>query len=129
MIERLLLDTHFVIDAVDGGRRRLPPLVWDALAAPQSTIFVSVASLWEIAVKVRLGRLPLESSLDDLPGALGNLNLSVLAIDEHHVLAELDDEPPTRDPFDRLLLAQCQVENLTLVTIDRALIDHPLAFR
>ena len=42
---------------------------------------------------------------------------------------ELDPEPPTRDPFDRLLLAQCAVDNLRLVTVDRALAGHPLAWR
>jgi PIN domain nuclease of toxin-antitoxin system len=46
-----------------------------------------------------------------------------------HVITLVLPEPPTRDPFDRLLLAQAQVEGLQLVTIDRALIDHPLAYR
>ncbi len=57
------------------------------------------------------------------------MGISLLDIDHHHVLAELDPEPATRDPFDRLLLAQCQVEGMQLVTIDRALAGHPLAWR
>ena len=55
--------------------------------------------------------------------------LTMLPIAIEHVLTVAQPEPPTRDPFDRLLLAQAQVENLQLVTIDRALVDHPLAFR
>ena len=45
------------------------------------------------------------------------------------LLADAEPEPQTRDPFDRLLLGQCQVENLRLVTLDRALAAHPLAWR
>ena len=55
--------------------------------------------------------------------------LTILRIDVPHVTALVLPEPPTRDPFDRLLLAQCQTEGLQLVTIDRALVEHPLAFR
>ncbi len=50
-----------------------------------------------------------------------------MAINEHHAIAEVLPEPATRDPFDRLLLAQCLVEGLRLVTVDRALVGHPLA--
>ena len=55
------------------------------------------------------------------------LGLAILAIELNHVIASADPEPETRDPFDRLLLAQCQVENLRLVTVDRALVNHRLA--
>jgi PIN domain nuclease of toxin-antitoxin system len=51
----------------------------------------------------------------------------VLPIVTAHVIAHVAPEPPTRDPFDRLLLAQCKTEARRLVTIDRALVDHPLA--
>jgi PIN domain nuclease of toxin-antitoxin system len=55
--------------------------------------------------------------------------MRLLIIDHRHVLAELDPEPATRDPFDRLLLAQCEVEGMRLVTVDTALSVHPLAWR
>ena len=64
-----------------------------------------------------------------MPDLLRNIGLSMLAIDARHVLAEVDPEPGTRDPFDRLLLAQCAMENLRLVTLDRALLGHPLVWR
>jgi PIN domain nuclease of toxin-antitoxin system len=91
--------------------------------------FVSVASLWEIAIKSRLGKLDVGVSLADVPANVKSGGLKMLGIDVSHVLHTLDPEPPTRDPFDRLLLAQCHVEDLRLVTVDRALVDHPLAFR
>jgi PIN domain nuclease of toxin-antitoxin system len=91
--------------------------------------FYSVASLWEIAIKMRLGKLEPRLPLFDIPPFLDASGFILLGIDVAHVLQTLDPEPPTRDPFDRLLLAQCYVEGLKLITVDRALVDHPLAFR
>jgi PIN domain nuclease of toxin-antitoxin system len=99
------------------------------LAQDDIAFVVSVASLWEIAIKTRVGKLTADIALADLPAYLAGLGYSLLAIDEHHALAELAADPPIRDPFDRLLLAQCQVEGLKLVTTDRALFGHPLAWR
>jgi PIN domain nuclease of toxin-antitoxin system len=127
--ERVLLDTHVLVEMIDGTRRRWAPHIEAAVSTRVVALFASVASLWEIAIKVRIGRLPIRSSLDDLPQVLDALDLSILMIDPRHVLAELTPDPRTRDPFDRLLLAQCQVEDMRLATIDRALVDHPMALR
>lgn len=62
----------------------------------------------------------------DLPQALG---LEILPINIAHVMTVADPEPQTRDPFDRLLIAECQVEGMKLVTVDRAVVGHPMAFR
>jgi len=91
--------------------------------------FVSVASLWEIAIKTRLGKLNPGVPLSEMRDILEDGKLTILPIDVAHVIATIEPEPPTRDPFDRLLLAQCAVEGLKLVTVDRALVDHHLAFR
>jgi PIN domain nuclease of toxin-antitoxin system len=87
----------------------------------------AVASLWEIAIKHRLGKLVLSVGLDALPELIRALGIELLTVDEHHVMAFVRPEPMTRDPFDRLLLAQCLVEGLRLVTVDRALVSHGLA--
>lgn len=84
---------------------------------------------WEIAIKDRLGKLPMRTSPQSLPEALAAAGIAILGINYRHVLAGLDPEPATRDPFDRLLLAQCQVEGMRLVTVDRVLAAHPLAWR
>lgn len=67
--------------------------------------------------------------IDDLAAFLKALGLSLLSIEARHVIAAVGPEPETRDPFDRLLLAQCEVENLKLVTLDRALAGHRLALK
>jgi PIN domain nuclease of toxin-antitoxin system len=76
-----------------------------------------------------LGKLKLSSSLDLLPEIVTSGGLELIPINERHVLATVQPEPVTRDPFDRLLLAQCDVEDLRLLTVDRALISHRLAVR
>ncbi|MBI1867574.1 MAG: type II toxin-antitoxin system VapC family toxin [Methylocystis sp.] len=129
---RLLLDTHILlaaienrIDSFDSGIRRL-------LEEPAGEFHASVASLWEIAIKQRLGKLRLTPRLNTLPELLDGVGIEIVPINERHVLASdvlasVEPEPRTRDPFDRLLLAQCKIEDLRLVTIDRALVAHPLA--
>lgn len=64
-----------------------------------------------------------------MAGFLAALGLAILPIETSHGIAAPDAEPDTRDPFDRLLLAQCQIEGLRLVTSDRALLSHPLAVK
>lgn len=126
---RLLLDTHFVLAGADGDMAVKYPRAERYITRFADVSFVSVASLWEIAIKSRLGKLSPKLPLREIPAYLNVAGFRTLGIDIAHVLTAAEPEPPTRDPFDRLLLAQCQVEGLLLVTIDRALVDHPLAFR
>lgn len=67
--------------------------------------------------------------LEDIARSLEEIGLILLRIEIQHVITAADPEPETRDPFDRLLLAQCKVEGLQLATVDRLLVDHPLALR
>jgi PIN domain nuclease of toxin-antitoxin system len=99
------------------------------LADPDSEFYVSVASIWEIAIKWRLGKLEVSGGLDTLPDILTSGGLEIIPINQRHVLAAVNPEPMTRDPFDRLLLAQCSVEELRLLTVDRVLLAHTLALR
>jgi len=122
----VLLDTHILIDLFERAGEGLPAPVFQAA---NESAFASVASLWEMAIKSRLGKLPLKTRLSRIPGALDELGLRLLPINGRHVLADVEIAPAARDPFDRLLLAQCQVEGLRLVTLDRALRQHPLAWR
>ena len=86
-------------------------------------------SLWEIAIKVRIGKLAVSSPLLELVATCKSFKMGILAIEAHHVLSEIEPVPPTRDPFDRLLLAQAACEGMALVTLDRALAGHPREWR
>lgn len=126
---RLLLDTHILLALIERSAANLPSAVAAALSDPDGEHFLSAASLWEIAIKSRLGKLGLRTPLGALPELLDLLGVQIISIDARHALASVAPEPTTRDPFDRMLLAQCQVEGMRLVTIDRALASHPLAAR
>ncbi|WJR66032.1 type II toxin-antitoxin system VapC family toxin [Neorhizobium sp. CSC1952] len=126
---RLLLDTHFVLAGVNREMAERYPLIERLIAESLTESFVSVASLWEIAIKSRLGKLETRIPVEDIPSYLASAGFTILHIDIPHVITAAEPEPETRDPFDRLLLAQCQAEGLLLVTIDRALTGHRLAFK
>jgi PIN domain nuclease of toxin-antitoxin system len=126
---RLLLDTHVFLAVVNERMDQLDPTLRRLLRDPAGEFHVSVASLWEIAIKHRLGKLNLLVELETLADAVAAMGADLIAITARHVLAQADPEPPTRDPFDRLLLSQCHTEGLRLMTIDRALVGHPLAAR
>ena len=126
---RLLLDTQILIALARGDLDQLDARAASAVTSHENVLFASAASLWEIAIKTRLGKIDPGLALDDLPDYLAALGLNLLVIDHRHAVRSIDPEPATRDPFDRLLLAQCAVEQLQLVTRDRMLVKHPLAWR
>jgi PIN domain nuclease of toxin-antitoxin system len=125
----VLLDTHILLFLAKRESSRLPAFVQDALRNEHNAMFASVVSLWEIAIKYRLGKLDSPCPLEQWPRALSALAISLMDIRALHVLAEADPVPGTNDPFDRLLLATCEVEKMRFVTLDRSLIGHPLALR
>ncbi|HLA01916.1 MAG TPA: type II toxin-antitoxin system VapC family toxin [Aestuariivirga sp.] len=125
----ILLDTHFVIELIDvrlGGHGEPHP--HSALMNLQQ-VFVSVTSLWEVAIKFRLGKLPLRTSVEEWPQLFATAEIQLLAIDAKHVFADIGPEIRTNDPFDRLLLGVCAAEGMKLLTVDRELVNHPLAWR
>ena len=113
---RLLLDTHTWLWWVGGDD--VSPEASEAIGDARIDALVSAASVWEAAIKHALGRLELPG--DELPDldddGFGSLPISV----EHAVLAG-SLPPHHRDPFDRMLVAQAQVEDLTIVTRDERL--------
>jgi PIN domain nuclease of toxin-antitoxin system len=126
---RFLLDSNILVPLTRGEIDRLDDRIGLLLEAERNDFFVSTASLWEIAIKARLGKLVLSLPLRELADYCRDLSYTIMNVDEHHAVAELINQPQTRDPFDRILLAQCQVEGLRLVTVDRVLSGHPLAWQ
>lgn len=118
----VLVDTHILLELLSTGEAA--GAEWTKLA-----VFVSVASLWEVAIKVRQGKLKTDVPVTEIEESFAALGGTWLPVSAGHAVAEVDPWPDTKDPFDRLLLAICQVESLRLVTHDRKLIDHPLAWK
>jgi len=112
---RLLLDTHVFL----WWREDNPVLVREVRRsiAGADVVFVSAASAWEVAIKVRFGKLRIPGPFE---GAVEQSRLSKLAVDFRHAAAAGALPDHHTDPFDRMLIAQARVEGLAIVTHDRA---------
>ena len=125
MAPSLLLDTHALLWWLVEPEK-LSSFALAAINDPASTIFVSAASGWELATKVRLGKLPgAERLLQDLPSLLQHQGFQPLAVQVHHGVHAGGYRQAHRDPFDRLLAAQAELEGLQLVSLDPALATFP----
>jgi PIN domain nuclease of toxin-antitoxin system len=123
---KLLVDTQVFLWSVQ-DQAHLPGPILRVLERPDAELFLSAASLWEARLKHEKGKLPLKD--DVLALALDFLGASerFLSITANHAAHTLRDPPATLDPFDRLLLAQCDLDDMRLLTADRALKGHRLA--
>jgi len=124
---RLLVDTHALIWYLEGnkmlsaGRR-------EVIVNANNEIFVSVVSLWEIAIKSSRGKLTISRSLSDIILQLDMQAINILGIERGHVL-QVEKLPfHHHDPFDRMIIAQAKVEFLTIITHDRAFAAYDIKF-
>ena len=123
-VNRLLLDTHVFI----WWREKSPRLTRDAIVdiATADSVFVSIATAWEIAIKVSNGRLKVPGPVG---AAITHSRFTELPITADHVQRTTTLPHHHRDPFDRMLAAQALHEGLTLVTHDRAFAPYTLPVR
>lgn len=118
---KLLIDTHtFLWLAADSSK--LSPKAQQLLSDDTNEIYLSVASLWEMAIKIGLGKLQVAKPLAALVAEQQQANrIQLLFIQPGHTFAVQDLPPHHKDPFDRMLVMQAQAESLTLVTQDSTL--------
>ena len=122
---RLLLDTHALLWWL-AEPDRLSAKAHAAIQDSSNQVLVSAASAWELATKVRLGKLEIASQLlAELPEVLTSQGFDLLPIQFSHGLRAGGYQQLHRDPFDRLLAAQAELEQLTLVSLDSALQAFP----
>jgi PIN domain nuclease of toxin-antitoxin system len=115
---KLLLDTHaFIWFTSDISRLSAPAI--DALNDPANDLWFSDASIWEMAIKVKLGKLTFPEPFDEkISEALRRTQSGVLPIATRHVTAVAALPLHHRDPFDRMLIVQAKAEGCTLVSHD-----------
>jgi PIN domain nuclease of toxin-antitoxin system len=115
---RLLLDTHAFL-WFEADNPNLPRAARDEISAEFNEVFFSIASIWEIAIKVSLGKLSIEGTLEELIAPeLADNTLSLLPIQIPHLVLVAGMSFHHRDPFDRLLAAQCLREGMAIVSRD-----------
>jgi PIN domain nuclease of toxin-antitoxin system len=117
---RVLLDTHALLWwlADDPALSRTAARI---IADTKNTVVVSAASAWEIAIKVRLGKLPTAASLmSDFCSQIEREGFELLTISAEHGIRGGILPGSHRDPFDRMLIAQSQAENIPVITNERA---------
>ena len=118
---RLLLDTHAFLWFITDDPQ-LSATARALIADPDNEILISPASYWEIAIKVRLGKYPLSAPYETLitQGIDGN-GFKILPIEPRHTAILTAMPFHHRDPFDRLIVAQAEVEQLPIVSVDAVL--------
>lgn len=126
---KLLLYSHVVLACLENERSLLSAAMIAAIENNANRCFVSVATFWELSIKARLNKLPIVTRLDYWPAVIRSMGFGVVPIEELQVFADIGVEPAHKDPFDRLLLCICAAQGMRLLTLDRVLISHPLAWQ
>lgn len=112
-----LLDTHTFLWFINGSNQ-LSSTSKKTIQNPNNTKYISIASLWEIAIKIQLDKLKLHFTFDELKNQILQNGFQILPIIFEHTAQISNLELIHRDPFDRLIIAQAIVEQLTIITKD-----------
>ncbi|MCL2656337.1 MAG: type II toxin-antitoxin system VapC family toxin [Betaproteobacteria bacterium] len=113
----LLLDTHVALWAISDSPK-LPQQARELIRSPKTTVWISTASVWEIAIKHALGRGDMPISSQDALGYFRESGYRLLAIEPEHAVAVEELPAHHQDPFDRILVAQALSEPMRLMTHD-----------
>jgi PIN domain nuclease of toxin-antitoxin system len=118
---KLLLDTHSLLWFLDGDAA-LSPIAREVIEDTENELFLSVASLWELAIKISVGKLALGRPFGELiPEQLAAMGIVVVDVSLQHLTRVIELPWHHRDPFDRLIVAQALVDDLPVVGRDAAL--------
>jgi PIN domain nuclease of toxin-antitoxin system len=121
---KVLLDTHTFL-WWDNEPDKLPKVIYDLCQNPENELLLSIVSVWEIQIKAQLGKLTLRTSLAQIVTDQQIQNgITLLPITLPHVFALQNLPPHHRDPFDRLLIAQPQNEEATLLSKDEVFANY-----
>ncbi|HIK53155.1 MAG TPA: type II toxin-antitoxin system VapC family toxin [Oscillatoriales cyanobacterium M59_W2019_021] len=115
---KYLIDTHILIWFLEGDKQ-LSTEISALIENSQNEVYISQASLWEMAIKIGIGKLRLSISLSELEQFLMGHQFQILPINFPHYEELQNLAFHHQDPFDRMIIAQAKVENLILITHDR----------
>lgn len=113
----LLLDTHALVWFLNGDEK-LSLTVKESIEDPNNTKFVSIASIWEIAIKISLDKFRFPKGFKNLLKLIEENGFEILPISFEHTMIVSTLEYIHRDPFDRILIAPCKADNMAIATKD-----------
>ncbi len=119
----LLLDTHVLLWTLDAPER-LPEDVVAQIESPETTVYFSAASIWEIAIKTALGKIDFRYSPEEIAQAARDTGFVELPVSAAHGAKVAHLPLHHRDPFDRLLIAQTLLLPAQLLTADSTLVPY-----
>ena len=123
---KVLMDTHVFLWWIEDNPR-LSPRAREIISDIENEVFLSAASGWEIAIKARLGRIKLPQDPARFVMEQVTINaFRTLPIQLNHTLHVYTLPPIHRDPFDRILIAQSQLENIPIITADSYIAKYPV---
>ena len=114
---QILLDSHALLWFLEGNEK-MPEATVEIINTPENEIYVSIVSIWEIAIKFSIGKLQLDGGVDTLIKNIEENGFSILDVSTEHVNTVAELHFIHRDPFDRMLVAQAMVEGISIMTID-----------
>jgi PIN domain nuclease of toxin-antitoxin system len=115
-----LLDTHTFLWFVSGDKQ-LPEKIKNKILDINEPCYISIASLWEITIKIQIGKLKIAISIDDLFKYADRNQIEIVQITAEHLLVLASLPQHHNDPFDRLIVSQAISENMTLYSKDKGL--------
>jgi len=118
-VTRVLLDTHALVWWVE-GREKLSATARETIEDADTVVLVSAASAWELAIKMRLGKFKSRELAERLDEQILEEGFVALSISIEHALRAGAFDSAHKDPFDRMLIAQAQLEDVSLISKDTA---------
>ena len=122
---KILLDTHILLWFLTGDEKLLTK-ERQVIEDKVNTVWVSIASLWEIAIKYDLGKLQLKYGVIGLLNQVEKNGIKILPIEPAHILKLSGLQQIHRDPFDRIIIAQSLQEDLVIISHDEFIAQYPV---
>ena len=120
---RVLLDSHALIWFLKGDSR-ISEAAIKIIHNHEKEIYVSVASIWEVGIKLSIGKLKFNGGIERFIEAVEDNGFILLEISPEHIKTISELPFIHRDPFDRMLVAQVKVEDMAIVTIDSNIVKY-----
>jgi PIN domain nuclease of toxin-antitoxin system len=121
----LLLDTHVLLWFLNGDNK-LSEKAIKLIENNKNTVFISIATVWELAIKQSINKINFKNGFENFLNLIKENGFEILPLKIGNMLVLADLEFIHRDPFDRILIAQCISENILMITKDEHILKYPI---